>query len=532
MSGVFDIAIIGGGIHGCGVARDAAGRGFSVLLCEQDDLGGATSAASTKLVHGGLRYLEHGALRLVREALGEREALLRAAPHLIRPLRFVMPPGRRPAWLLRCGLLLYDMLARRDILPGSETIDLRRHPAGEPLKAQRRRRAFCYSDCWADDARLVIANAIAAREAGADIRIGVKVEQARRDGGQWRLFLKSKSGGASEARARALINAAGPWVDEVFASSAAASPDAAASSPAVKSRLVKGSHIIVPKLFSHPAAYLLQNRDRRVIFAIPYEENFTLIGATDIEFSGDPASAQASADEINYLCAAIADYFAGPPTPAAVVDSFAGVRALADDGSGEPRDISRDYKLRISGGKGDMSNGGVSPESGNPPRGGSPPGSGDTPLIEIVGGKLTTYRKLAEAVIAKLAPTLGDKCNRHWTKNAKLPGGDLVDADGRPTLHAAQFSLTLLRDYPFLHPPLALRLARAYGAKARDMLGDAQTAADLGNHFGGDFYEREADYLKRQEWTTTAQAALRRRSKLYLHLDAQAQEKVTEWFGI
>ncbi len=355
-----DVAVIGGGINGAGIARDLAGRGLSVLLCEKDDLASHTSSASTKLIHGGLRYLEHMEFALVRKALAEREVLLRSAPHIMRPLRFVMPhdPGMRPAWLVRLGLFLYDHLARREVLPGSTTVALREHEAGAPLKP-RLRTGFVYSDGWVDDARLVVLNAIDAAHRGATVLTRCACIDARRDGARWRLRLRDDLGGVREVVARALVNATGPWAAQ-FLGEQLQRPRHRAL------RLIKGSHVVVPKLFDHEYAYIFQNPDKRIIFAVPYESAFTLIGTTDVEHHGDVGAARIDAGEVDYLCTQASRYFERPVRAAEVVWSYSGVRPLLDDAAGDPSAVTRDYELELEG------------------------GHGAAPLLTVWGGKITT----------------------------------------------------------------------------------------------------------------------------------------------
>jgi len=478
-----DLAIIGGGINGCGLARDAAGRGVSVYLCEADDLGGGTSSASTKLVHGGLRYLEHYEFRLVRESLAEREILWRIAPHLVAPMRFVLPHhrGLRPAWLLRLGLFLYDHIGVRAALPASRAVDLARHAAGDALKPGLFARGFEYSDCRVDDARLVVANAQDAAERGAIIAPRTKAVAARRVDGAWALTVEDAATGARrDIRARILVNAAGPWV--------ARAPEDAPVELRAPVRLVQGAHIVVRKLFDHAFAYLFQTGDGRVVFAIPYLDAFTLIGTTDRDFDGDPRDARASDAEVAYLRAAANDYFARPIAPADVVWSFAGVRPLADDGAGDARLATRDYVFEL-----DAEGGGA-------------------PLLSIIGGKLTTYRRLAEAALEKLSPWL-PRPGAPWTGEAPLPGGDFA-LDGLEGVVA-----DLRARFPFLARDHAARLARAYGTRAPRVLGSAKAFDDLGAHFGATLTQAEARYLIDQEWAKTAEDILWRRSKLGLSID-------------
>jgi glycerol-3-phosphate dehydrogenase len=477
---IFDLAIIGGGINGAGIARDAAGRGLSVLLVEQGDLASGTSSASTKLIHGGLRYLEFREFRLVREALTEREVLLRAAPHIIWPLRFVLPyrSGGRPWWMLRAGLFIYDHLGGRRMLPPTRILDLRNDPAGEPLQDDLRR-GFEYSDCWADDARLVVLTARDAADRGADIRPRTRCESARAEDGHWVLSL---SGGAEE-RCRVLVNAAGPSVSRVLA-------DVVGQNDPTQVRMVKGSHIVVKRLFQHDRCYILQNSDGRICFAIPWQNDFTLIGTTDEEYAGDPAHVVISAAEVAYLCHAISAWFRHPVTPEDVVWTYAGVRPLRDDGATAAQAATRDYVLELTG---------------------SPP------ILSVFGGKITTFRRLAEAAMDRMAP-LFPGLPPAWTANAHLPGGDFP-WDGFAALRD-----DLTRSYPFVPPSTATRLARAYGTRARTILGDARCPADLGATFGADLTEREVEWLVRTEWARTAQDVLWRRSKLGMRL---APEEVT-----
>jgi glycerol-3-phosphate dehydrogenase len=493
---VYDIAIIGGGVNGCGIARDAVGRGLSVLLAEKGDLAGGTSSSSTKLVHGGLRYLEHYEFRMVREALAEREVLLGIAPHIIWPLRFVLPHHRalRPAILIRLGLFLYDHLGGRRLLPASRQIDLRRDPAGEPLKTEFTR-AFEYSDCWVDDARLVVLNAIDAAARGADIRVGTEVVAARRDGGHWTVELKeAATGKATAIKAKVLVNATGPWVGELIG------PRTQSRSSA-KVRLVKGSHIVVPRLFTHDRAYIFQNADRRIVFAIPYELDFTLIGTTDIDYKADPGNARITDEEVAYLCEAVGDYFAKSVTAQDVRWSYSGVRPLYDDGSGSAQEATRDFVLQLDGRK------------------------GEPPLLNVFGGKITTYRRLAEQVLAKLAPYLPRRAPG-WTGGAALPGGDFP-VDGVEALVAG-----ILRDRPWLRPEIAWRLARTYGTVASSILAGASSPQDIGADFGAGLSEREVRHLVRNEWARTADDILWRRTKLGLRLEAAGRERLEEWLEV
>lgn len=476
---MFDLAVIGGGVNGTGIARDAAGRGLSVLLLEKGDLASGTSSASTKLIHGGLRYLEHYAFRLVRESLAEREVLLRAAPHIIRPRRFVLPhhAGLRPRWLIRLGLFAYDHLGGRQILPPTRVVDLRRDLAGEPLRPEYAR-GFEYSDCRVDDSRLVVLNARDAAARGADIRTRTRCIGALRRDGTWRLTLE----GGAEARARVLVNAAGPYVSRVLA-------DVVSDAATTRVRLVKGSHIVVPRLYVHDRCYIFQNADGRVCFAIPYQDDFTLIGTTDEDFDGDPAEVASTPEEEAYLCGAVSAYLRQPVGPSDIVWRFAGVRPLLDDGVSKAQDATRDYVLEVD----------------------APPG--EPPVLSVFGGKLTTYRRLAEAAMAKLAPFFSGM-RGDWTARAALPGGDF------PWDAICTVQDDLRRRYPFLSKATSRRLVRAYGTLAADMLGDARGAADLGRYFGADLTEREVEWLMRTEWARTAEDVLWRRSKLGLRTTA------------
>jgi glycerol-3-phosphate dehydrogenase len=491
---MYDIAIIGGGVNGCGIARDAAGRGLSVALFEKGDLAGGTSSASTKLIHGGLRYLEHYEFRLVRDALREREVLLRMAPHIIHPLRFVLPHHRalRPAWFIRIGLFLYDHLGGRDILPGSHAINLRRDPAGRPLDPTFTS-GFEYSDCWVDDARLVVLNAMDAARRGATIRTRTEVTSARRDGDHWRLNLRdSVTGQTSTATARVLVNAAGPWIE--------AMSRRLAGSARASLRLVKGSHIVVAKLFDHDRAYIFQNADRRIIFAIPYERDFTLIGTTDVDFSGDLDRVEASADEIAYLCRAASEYFVRPIAPSDVVWSYAGVRPLQDEGGEAAQETSRDFVLELDA------------------KDGAPP------LLDIIGGKITAFRYVAEEAMNKLAPFFSGMGGA-WTRGSSLPGGDFPH-DGRDRLIAE-----LAKQLPFLDEATLTRLAASYGTMAKDIFTDTKQAGDLGIDFGAGLYEREVEHLIRNEWAETAEDILWRRSKLGLHMNAAERGRLADWLA-
>ncbi|MBB5049682.1 glycerol-3-phosphate dehydrogenase [Rhodopseudomonas rhenobacensis] len=496
MGEVFDLAIIGGGINGCGIARDAAGRGNSVFLCEMNDLASGTSSWSTKLIHGGLRYLEYFEFRLVREALIEREVLWQIAPHIIRPLRFVLPhhSGLRPAWRLRLGLWLYDYIGGRKLLPPTSSLDLSREKVGEALIPGRFKRGFEYSDCFVDDARLVLLTARDAADRGAEIRTRSRAVAIRQDDGIWQVTVEDTlSGVHSTVSARALVNAAGPWVETVLA-------EGTGVEPKTKVRLVQGSHIVVPKLYDHDRAYIFQNADGRIVFAIPYQGDFTLIGTTDRDYEGDPAKVKASAEEIGYLCDSVGAYLKKPVTPADVVWTFSGVRPLYDDGASDAKAATREYVFELD-----------------------TPGGG-APLLSIFGGKITTYRRLAEEALQKLAPYLhGDKAREGWTAKSPLPGGDF-DVFGLDELIAE-----LRRSYPFLTEPHAARLAGAYGTRAPLLLGTATAMADLGQSFGATLTEREVRYLVANEWAVTAEDIVWRRSKLGLRLSAAEIAAIDAW---
>lgn len=486
----YDLAIIGGGINGAGIARDAAGRGLRVVLFEQNDLASGTSSQSTKLIHGGLRYLEHYAFRLVREALQEREVLLRMAPHIIRPLRFVLPTGpqSRSPLLLRLGLWLYDHLGKRKILPPTRVLDLTHDPLGVPLKRPFGT-AFEYSDCWVDDARLVVLNAIDAAERGASIRTGARVVRAERGAGaEWHLSVDDR-GNRYVVSAKALVSAAGPWLGQVEETVLRAPP------PPV--RMVKGSHIIVPKLFDHDRAYIFQAKDGRVIFAIPYEQDFTLIGTTDTDFKDDPALVAASSEEIAYLCREAGAYLRESVSPGDVVRTFAGVRPLYDDGASAAKDATRDYVLKL-----DRPN-------------------GQAPLLTIYGGKITTYRRLAEHVLDHFRQDFA--AHPPWTHKVPLPGGDFPH-DGVPALVEEA-----RRRWPFLTEPQALRMVRAYGTRLDRVLGEAKHAAELGEDFGAGLHAAEIRYLMEYEWAREPDDVLWRRSKLGLHL-SEAQRRAVARF--
>ncbi|PRE12666.1 glycerol-3-phosphate dehydrogenase [Burkholderia multivorans] len=494
----YDLLVVGGGINGAGIARDAAGRGLSVLLCEQDDLASHTSSASTKLIHGGLRYLEYKEFGLVRKALQERETLLRAAPHIMWPLRFVMPhmPNLRPAWLIRIGLFLYDHLAKRELLPGSRGIDMRRHAAGAPL-VDSIRRGFVYSDGWVDDARLVVLNALDAKERGAEILTRTKLVSAERRSDEWEARLQQPDGAIRIVRARAIANAAGPWVGDVL-------HGALGRGAHHSVRLVKGSHIVTRRLFDHDHAYIFQNPDKRIIFAIPYERDFTLIGTTDVEYTSDPARVAIDRDETQYLCDSINRYFKRKISPADVHWTYSGVRPLLEDeNAANASAVTRDYRLEMDDGEG-------------------------APLLSVFGGKITTFRKLAEEAGDMLCRAL-DRDAPAWTAGAPLPGGDIANAK------FDAFADAFAKRHRWLPAPLARRYARAYGTRAARIVGNARSLADLGAEIVPGLFEAELRYLRDTEWATCAQDVLWRRSKLGLHvapgtLDA-ASAALDAWFA-
>jgi glycerol-3-phosphate dehydrogenase len=496
-----DVLVVGGGINGAGIARDLAGRGLSVVLVEQHDLASHTSSASTKLIHGGLRYLEHYEFSLVRKALAEREVLLKGAPHIMRPLRFVMPhdPAMRPVWMIRAGLFLYDHLARREILPGSTTVDLRAHPAGVPLKPQFRR-AFVYSDGWVDDARLVVLCAVDAAARGAAVATRTACASAQRTADGWQATLRRPDGSAHALRARALVNAAGPWAASFLRE------QLGRGDTGKTLRLVKGSHIVVPKMFDHDHAYIFQNADGRIIFAIPYESDYTLIGTTDVEYRGALGDVQIAPDEIDYLCDQASRYFELPVRPEHVVWSYAGVRPLLDDEEGDASAVTRDYLLDI-----DTHN-------------------GVAPLLSVWGGKITTFRKLAEEAADALTRRLGGR--PAWTEKAVLPGGDLGawtgGRPGRPEEDMERFDAELARRQPQLPEAMRRRWARSYGTRVALIL---DRPHGLGAEVAPGLHEAELHYLREHEWATRADDMLWRRSKLGLHYTPAERDAVATWWG-
>jgi glycerol-3-phosphate dehydrogenase len=484
-----DLLVVGGGVNGTGIARDAAGRGLSVVLAEQDDLASHTSSASTKLIHGGLRYLEELHFALVRKALLEREVLLASAPHIMRPLHFVMPhaPHLRPAWLIGAGLFLYDHLAPRAHLAASATIDLRTHIAGQALKAGYQT-GFVYSDGQTDDARLTVLNAVDARARGADIRTRTRCERLTAHADAWQATLRSAAG-ESRVRARAVVNATGPWVSRFIA-------EATPVRTVHEVRLVKGSHIVVPRLFAHRFAYIFQNEDRRIVFAIPYEHDYTLIGTTDVDYHGEPGEVRIDASEVAYLCALANRYFTRELDPSQVVWSYSGVRPLVADEAADPTSVTRDYVLELE--------------------------RGPAALLSVFGGKITTYRRLAEDAVNMLAAALGVH-GAAWTKSALLPGGDL------PAGSFAVFLRSVERRFPWLPPRLRLRLAHAYGTRIEQVLGNAARPEDCGRELLPQLYECEAEYLVREEFACTVPDILWRRSKLGLHLRDVDPQPLADW---
>jgi glycerol-3-phosphate dehydrogenase len=490
---LYDLLVIGGGINGAGIARDAQGRGLKTLLVEAGDLAQATSSASSKLIHGGLRYLEQYEFRLVREALVEREVLLRSAPHLVWPLAFVLPhrPHLRPAWMIRIGLFLYDHLGGRERLPGSYAIDCRTHAFGRPL-ASDISRAFVYADCWVDDARMVVLVARDAADRGCEVRTRTRCLEARRESGAWRVRLADATGTTGEVVARALVNAAGPWVNQVLG-------QVIRTNSPKHVRLIKGSHIVVPRLHDGPQAYILQNEDRRIVFVLPYEGRFSLIGTTDEAFDGDPAAVAITPAETAYLCDVVTRHFRTRVAPEDVVWSYAGVRPLHDDAEVEASQVTRDYAFGLD----------LDP-------------AGGAPLLSVFGGKITTFRRLAEHALDRLSPHLRGM-ERAWTRDAPLPGGAIPGAD------FDAFLADLVGRRPWL--PAPRRLARAYGAEVERLVGDAKAASDLGRDFGLGFTERELVHLVEREWARMPEDVLWRRSKLGLHLDAPAKAAIADWFS-
>jgi glycerol-3-phosphate dehydrogenase len=492
---IFDLLIIGGGINGAGIACDAAGRGLKVALCEQGDLGAATSSASSKLIHGGLRYLEHYEFRLVRESLRERDVLLAKAPHLVGRREFVLPHynSSRPAWMVRLGLFLYDFLAQSSRLASTRTVDLGSDSMGAPLK-EGIRKGFVYSDCWVDDSRLVIVNIMAAAEAGARIETRTRLEHAERNAGVWHATINDlRTGGETVWRARAMVNATGPWAEDVLE----AKIDNGGKAK-YKIRLVKGSHLVVPRLYDAEHAYILQNPDGRVVFVLPFQDNYSLLGTTEIAFGGDPDEASMDADEARYICDSVNAYWGNPVSPDDAIWSFAGVRPLFDDDAGDPSATSREYVLDLQD------------------------ADGQAPLLSIFGGKLTTYRRLAEQVLTRLKPFFPDM-GKAWTQTGPLPGGDMKGGDFE------EFSSTLGNDYPALDQPWLHDLARRHGTRARDILRPGETPDGLGRNFGAGLFQREIEYLVEREWAETADDVLWRRTKCGLAMTDEERLAVGDY---
>ncbi len=492
----YDLVVIGGGINGTGIARDAAGRGLKVLLCEQNDLASATSSASSKLIHGGLRYLEHYEFRLVKEALKEREVLLQNAPHLVRPLRFRLPhaPHLRPAWMIRAGLFLYDTLAHRETLPGSQTVKLN---GASPLNPEFTK-AFEYSDCWVDDARLVIANAVSARELGAEILTKTRCTSAHRSESGWQISLEQASSEAQpegqpgrEITAKALVNAAGPWVASFIESSLQARPDYGI-------RMIKGSHIVVPALHPGKEAYILQNQDKRIVFVIPWEGQWSMIGTTDVEYTGDPSAVEPSEKEVQYLLDITNRHFNRQITEEDIAYRFSGVRPLCNDESDEPSAITRDYTLTIS-----------EPEE-------------TLPLLNVFGGKLTTYRRLAESALRKLKPWFPDM-SEPWTEHTPLPGGHITSQP--------DYARELADKFPWLPAEVAQRFACSYGDQCLNFLTPCRQLKDMGQHFGNGLYQAEVDYLRQCEWAHTSEDILWRRTKTGLNLPETARDALAVYLS-
>lgn len=497
---VYDLFIIGGGINGCGIARDAAGRGYSTYLCEADDLASGTSSQSTKLVHGGLRYLEHYEFKLVREALTEREVLWKVAPHIIHPLRFILPfhKGLRPWWLLRLGLYIYDHLGGREKLPASHSLSLIDTDEGTCLK-QNFEKALEYSDCWVNDARLVVLNAMDARDKGAMIKTQHKCVAMERKTDSWNITVENQLDKSQEiVKAKTVINATGPWVDDIInITNNVTEPND--KNAAKNIRKVQGSHIVVPKLYEHNKCYIFQNKDDRIIFAIPYHQNYTYLGTTDYEIDGDPRDAKISEEEIKYLCEAANEYFKTEVAPDDVVSTYAGVRALYNDGASKAQEATRDYVLQIDEDSEDKA-----------------------PLINIFGGKITTYRKLAESMM-ELVDDLFDKKNADWTEDVHLPGGDFAIDNKQSLLDK------YINDYSFLDEKVITRLLNLYGSKITSILAEANKETDLGTHFGHGLYQTEVEYLIKNEFAYHAEDILLRRTKLGLVFDQEQKEVLNQW---
>ena len=485
-----DLLVIGGGINGTGIARDAAGRGLDVLLCEKDDLGAHTSSASTKLIHGGLRYLEQRELRLVRHSLQEREVLLRNAPHIIWPLRFVLPhhAGLRPWWLVRLGLFVYDHLGGRELLPPCASVDLARHASGRGLK-RGYRRGVEYSDCWVQDSRLVVLNARDAQVRGAEVRTRTECVSLARRGSRWEAALVDRAGGSrTTVLARGVVNASGPWVGRTL--------DLQAGSDASRHvRLVKGSHVVVRKLFDHPYPYIFQSGDGRVLFAIPFEEDYTLLGTTDVDIDAGPGPVSITPEEVGYICATVNEYFETPVSPGDVVWSYSGIRPLFDDHAENASEVTRDYVLHLD--------------------------RRPAPLLSVYGGKITTYRRLAEQAVDLLAGPMEFDA-RAWTRDAPLPGGDIPDAD------VGRFTERCAARYPWLPERLLRHYVRHYGTDLHTLLAGCNGIDDLGEHFGAGLYAAEVDFLVEHEWARTPDDILWRRTKKGLTMSGDGERRLQE----
>ncbi|MFV0422960.1 glycerol-3-phosphate dehydrogenase [Oleidesulfovibrio sp.] len=495
---IFDVLIVGGGINGASAARDAAGRGLSVALCEAEDIGWATSSASSKLIHGGLRYLEHYEFRLVREALAEREVILATAPHIAWPMRIVLPhaPWLRPAWLIRAGLFLYDHLSPLQQIAGSERVNLKKHVSGRSL-VDKFKTGFEYSDLGVLDTRFCLYNAMDASMRGASVFTRTRVEKVVRKDGVWcATTVNTRTGETAEIKARSMVNTTGPWSNEFLT-------ERAESSDTGRIRMVLGSHIIVPKLYDHPYSYILQNDDKRIVFVIPYENDFTMIGTTDVDYQGDPAKAACSQAEREYLCKITNDYFRTQIKAEDVVWDFAGIRPLYSDGK-DATSATRDYVFKVEKGA-----------------------DGSAPLLNVFGGKITAGREIGEKIVDQLLPLLGRTEapeGSHWTATAPFPGGDMPEGF-EPYLYKFH------RQYPWLPARMAHRLCRHYGTLAHDVLGDAKSLAALGQHFGADLYEAEVRYQQQNEWADDADGVLWRRTRLGLHMTKEEQDALRQWFG-
>ena len=487
-----DILVVGGGINGTGIARDAAGRGLSVCLCEQDDLAAHASSASTKLIHGGLRYLEQYEFRLVAKALAEREVILRLAPHIVWPLLFVLPHEShlRPVWMIRLGLLLYDHLGPdHRSLADSTAVDLAEHVSGKVLDP-RYKRGFVYSDAWVQDSRLVVLNAADAAHRGADIRVRTRCERVRAENGRWIAELADSAGQREQVHAKSLVNATGPWAARFL--------DRSGIKDHPRLRLVKGSHIVLPQLFAHDYAYIFQQPDRRIVFAIPYERHFTLVGTTDVDFDGDPSSVAIDDDEIRYLCDAVNRYFREDVQPEEVVWSYSGVRPLVAEEGEDASSTTRDYRLQLGNVQG-------------------------APLLNVFGGKITTHRRLAEEAMDALCGAL-DLAAPAWTADGNpLPGGDFVDAE--------RLLAGWTERWPWLPVVLAHRWLRHYGTCVESLLDGIDSLDGLGRDLGGGLYTAEVDYLVEHEWARTAEDVLWRRTKLGLHLDDAAKAALARYLA-